>query len=405
MTNRQAAIRIVRRLRKAGYQALLAGGCVRDRLLGRRPNDYDVVTDAPPDAVIRLFRRTLKVGAQFGVVIVLQGSQQVEVATFRSEAEYTDGRRPDHVTFCDARHDALRRDFTVNGMFYDPIERRVIDYVGGRDDLQRGILRTIGPPDERFGEDYLRMLRAVRFAVQLGFEIEPATWQGIRRHAERITRVSGERIAVELEAVLTHPDRARGVRLLVESHLARHIFRDFDGRLARAACGLYEHLPRSVDFALALAALFADVPTEWALERCAVLKPSRRLLQHVQFLLDHRECLLDAEMSLARLKMFVASPYYHDLFVLHKAMREAEARSLAPLRKIRRRAAQLAGKDITPRPLLNGHELQALGVQPGPQVGQVAQEMYVAQLDEKIHTPDEARQWVRQWLARHAPRD
>lgn len=405
MTNRQAAIRIVRRLREAGYQALLAGGCVRDRLLGRRPNDYDVATDAPPDAVIRLFRRTLKVGAQFGVVIVLQGSQQVEVATFRSDVGYTDGRRPDQVTFCDARQDALRRDFTVNGMFYDPLERRVIDYVGGREDLQRRILRTIGPPDERFGEDYLRMLRAVRFAVQLGFEIEPATWQGIRYHAERIARVSGERIAVELEAVLTHPDRARGMRLLVESHLARHIFPGFDGPVARAACGLYEHLPRSVDFALALAALFVAGPTEWALERCAALKPSRRLVQHVQFLLDHRGCLLDAEMSLARLKMFVASPYYHDLFVLHKAMCKAEARSLAPLRKIRRRAAELAGQDITPRPLLNGHELLALGVQPGPQVGQVAQEMYVAQLDEQIRTPEEARRWVRQWLARHAPAD
>jgi len=405
MTNREAAIRIIRRLRKAGHQALLAGGCVRDRLLGHRPKDYDVATDATPETVVRLFRRTIRVGMQFGVVIVLQGPHQVEVATFRSEAGYTDGRRPDRVVFCDAEQDALRRDFTVNGMFYDPVGRRVIDYVGGRNDLKRRVLRTIGTPDERFGEDYLRMLRAVRFAVQLDFEIEPTTWAGIRRHAERITQVSGERIAVELEAILTHPDRARGIRLLIDAGLGRRIFPGFEGPTAKSGHQVIGHLPRHVDFALALAALFAEAPTDRALDWIAALKPSRRLSRHVRYLLDHRGHLLQANMPLSRLKMLLASPYYDDLFTLQKAICRARSQRLGPLYAIRRRARALAGCDLAPPPLLNGHQLQALGVPAGPRLGHIAREMYIAQLEEHIHTADDARRWVRRWLANHARHD
>ena len=224
MSNRDAAYNVVRRLRKEGYQALFAGGCVRDRLLGRAAADYDVVTDAVPEQVTRCFRRTLQIGAQFGVVMVLTDGKQVEVATFRTEGGYQDGRHPGHVEFASALEDASRRDFTVNGMFYDPIEKTVLDFVEGQRDLEKGILRTIGNPDERFSEDYLRMLRAVRFAVKLEFEIEPATWAAIQTYASKITGVSAERIAAELERILTHPNRALGAMLLNDSGLAPAIF-------------------------------------------------------------------------------------------------------------------------------------------------------------------------------------
>ena len=186
MSNRAQALKIVRRLRKEGYQALFAGGCVRDHLLGRAAKDYDVVTDARPDQIVPLFGKTLKIGVQFGVIMVILDGRQVEVATFRTEGGYADGRHPGHVEFVSAKEDAARRDFTVNGMFYDPIAGEVHDFVGGRDDLEKKILRTIGDPRQRFGEDYLRLLRAVRFSVQLDFSIEGQTWEAIREYSGRI---------------------------------------------------------------------------------------------------------------------------------------------------------------------------------------------------------------------------
>ncbi|MFA5785115.1 MAG: CCA tRNA nucleotidyltransferase, partial [Phycisphaerae bacterium] len=216
MSNKRAAEKIVRQLRQLGYEALLAGGCVRDMLLGRRANDYDVATSAKPENVMKIFCRTVKVGAKFGVVIVLLDDEQVEVATFRTEGGYTDGRHPGHVKFSTAKKDAKRRDFTINGMFYDPIERRVIDYVDGRADLKKNLIRTIGKATERFGEDYLRMLRAVRFSTKLGFEIESETYKSIRRTAEKINLISGERIAMELEGIVTNAGRAAGIEMLID---------------------------------------------------------------------------------------------------------------------------------------------------------------------------------------------
>lgn len=194
MTNRQAAIQVVKVLRQNGFEALLAGGCVRDMLLRRRAKDYDVATDARPDEVAKLFRRTLQVGVKFGVVIVLIRGMHVEVATFRTEADYNDGRHPASVEFTNAAEDASRRDFTINGMYFDPIEEKVIDYVGGQADLEKKIIRTIGRPEDRFEEDHLRMLRAVRFSTQLDFAIEAATFAAICAHAHTITKMSGERI-------------------------------------------------------------------------------------------------------------------------------------------------------------------------------------------------------------------
>ncbi len=404
MSNRQAAIEVVQRLQRHGFKALLAGGCVRDMLLARPAKDYDVATSARPQEVVRLFRRTLKIGAKFGVVIVLTRGRQVEVATFRSEAGYENGRHPTEVRFTSAAEDASRRDFTINGMFYDPLKRRVIDYVNGQADLENRIIRTIGDPEERFGEDYLRMLRAVRFSTQLGFAIEPGTCAAIGRNAANIVRISGERIAVELEGILVHPNRAAGVAMLVETGLAQAIFPGFAGERAQQAIAVPAQLRKKVGFPLALAAFFAGSETDYALDRCAILKLSKKQMKHVESLLSHRGRLLDTDMSLAQLKKLLAGPWFRDLYELERAIQKAcgAKEGLAALGRLRRRIRDLGAVEVKPKPLLNGHDLMRLGALPGPTVGQLAEELYVAQLEGDVQTREQAERWVQTWLERHS---
>jgi poly(A) polymerase len=403
MNNKQAAIEIARRLQQHGFQALLAGGCVRDMLLGRSAKDHDVATDARPADVIGLFQRTLAVGAKFGVVIVLMRDEQVEVATFRSEAGYEDGRHPTEVRFTSAAEDASRRDFTINGMFCDPLTGQVIDYVGGQADLTRRIIRTIGDPQERFGEDYLRMLRAIRFSTQLGFAIDPETYTAVRRNAANIARISGERIAIELEGILVHPNRAGGAGMLIETGLAQAVFPGFVGEQAERAVGVLGRLRKKVGFPLALAAFFAGFPADFAMQKCHILKLSNRQTRHVEFLLSHRSWLLDPKMSLAQLKKLLAGPYFWDLYELERAIQKAAVakNGLASLGRLRRRIGDLGDIDVKPKPLLNGHELMHLGAVPGPSLGQLAQELYIAQLEGDVQTKEEAQQWARTWLQRH----
>ena len=404
MTNKQAAIKIIKRLGRNGFQALLAGGCVRDMLLGRRAHDFDVATDAAPADVIKIFKRTLKVGAKFGVVIVLLEDKQVEVATFRTEAGYIDGRHPGRVKFAGAAEDAGRRDFTINGMFYDLLRRQVIDYVDGQADLKKQVVRTIGKPEERFGEDYLRMLRAVRFSTQLGFAIKPGTFSAICSNAKNIARISGERIAVELEGILVNPNRSAGTSMLAKSGLAKAIFAGFAGEQVKFAVSVLGELRKKVDFALALAGLFSGCPAEFAREKCRILKLSRSQNKHIKFLLTNRGKLLDDRMSLAKLKMILAKPYFWDLYELQRAIEKAGPngrKGIAALGRLRKRIKALGDIELRPKPLLNGHDLIRLGAVPGPGLGQLAEEMYIAQLEGKLQTPQQARQWVQKWLQKH----
>jgi poly(A) polymerase len=401
MTNRQAAIKIIRQLNSSGYEALLAGGCVRDMLISRKANDYDVATNARPEEIMKIFKRTLKVGAKFGVVIVLIENQQVEVATFRSETGYADGRHPAVVKFASAAEDAGRRDFTINGMFYDPVNEKVVDYVDGHKDLRKKIIRTIGRPEERFGEDYLRMLRAVRFSTQLGFRIGPETWSAICKNAEKINKISGERIAIELEGILVDPNRSAGASMLVKGGLAEAIFPGFVGEQAELAIRILSQLPKKVGFALALAGFFGGWETEFALQGCGILKLSTNLNRQIKFLLSNRGILLNDQMSLAQLKLLVSEPYFHDLYELQKAIQKAEHRGVAALVNLQKRINALGDAELKPRPLLNGHDLIRLGAVPGPALGQLAEEMYIAQLEGIVQTAGQAKQWVRDWLQRH----
>jgi tRNA nucleotidyltransferase/poly(A) polymerase len=289
-------------------------------------------------------------------------------------------------------------------MFYDPIERKVIDYVNGRADLKSRIIRTIGVARERFGEDYLRMLRAVRFATQLGFKIEPATRLAISRNANSITKISGERIAAELEGILVDPHRVVGAKLLTETGLAEVVFPGFTGRKAKLAISVLAQLRKKVDFALALGSFFAGCTAEFALESCHVLKLSRNQTKHLKFLLANRGKLLDDKISLARLRMIVSEPYFWDLYELQKAIQKtsgAGRSAIAPLMKLRRRIRALGDIELRPKALLNGHDLMRLGAVSGPGLGQLAEEMYIAQLDGTLKTTKQARQWAKKWLDRH----
>ncbi len=401
MSNRGGALSIVRKLRQNGFTAFFAGGCVRDMLLGRRANDYDVATDALPEQIISLFRRTLKIGAKFGVVIVLLGDKKVEVATFRTEGGYTDGRHPGQVEFTVAKEDALRRDFTINGMFYDPIERNVLDFVGGQEDLKRKVVHTIGTAQERFGDDYLRMLRAVRFAAKLDFEIEKKTWAAICALSGKISDISAERIAAELENILTHPNRKRGAELLCQSGLAGHIFPKMTRDEMALGIKILDCLGKRIDWPLGLAAFFAGVETSKAIGFAEMLRPSAAFIRHLRFLLEKRAALLNSEIPLAQFKLLLASPYFWDLFELQTAIQKVNGLSTSPLKQIKRRAHTLKGVNLCPKPLLNGHELIAMGALAGPMVGRLGREMYIAQLAEEITTPAQARQWVQNWLKKH----
>ncbi|MBN2455406.1 MAG: hypothetical protein JXB29_02535 [Sedimentisphaerales bacterium] len=403
MTNKQAAIKIVKRLSKEGFEALLAGGCVRDMLLGRQASDYDVATSAKPDQIMSIFPRTLKVGAKFGVVIVLMEANQVEVATFRSESAYSDGRHPGSVTFTDAASDAGRRDFTINGMFYDLPQQKLIDYVNGHADLENKIVRTIGKPGERFEEDYLRMLRAVRFSTQLNFTIEPSTFSAICENAEKITQISGERIAIELEGILANPNRTNGAELLIRTELAGAIFPGFNKNQAKLALVILKNLPKKTDFPLALAGFFAGCETKFALEKITILKLSRNQTKHIKFLLVNRGKWLDEDMSLAQLKITLAEPYFWDLYEFEKAIRKTAGcrKDIAALRRIRKRIKSLGDIELKPKPLLNGNDLIKLGTAPGPKLGQLAQEIYIAQLEGTLQTPKQARHWAELWLHKH----
>ena len=399
MSNRAAAIKIVRELRRSGHEALLAGGCVRDMLLGLRAKDYDVATSARPKEVMKLFRRTLSVGAKFGVVIVLMGSRQVEVATFRSESDYTDGRHPGKVQFCQAKEDAMRRDFTINGMFYDPVTRETIDYVGGRRDLSRGVIRTIGPAQERFSEDYLRMLRAVRFSTRFEFGISPKTYAAIKKYADKITRISGERICIEVESILVDPNRTTGAAMLIETGLAKQIFKGFADEQAAAGVRVLSCLKKNVSSALALAAFFAGYSLDYVMQKVKILVLSRNQTKHVRFLLDNRGYLLEQDMSLARLRKIASEPYFNDLYELQKAIQRANGKSIGQLVKIKKRIRALGDIELRPKPLLNGYELMKLEVAAGPELGRLAEDMYVAQLEREIHTKAQARKWVKEKIA------
>lgn len=393
LTMRAAALRVVQQLQSRGFVALFAGGCVRDMLMGRDPHDYDVATSAKPQDVIGLFRRTAHVGAKFGVVLVRIGRHSIEVATFRADGSYSDGRRPDAVTFTTPEEDACRRDFTINGMFFDPVAEAVVDHVGGQADLAAKLIRAIGDPEQRFAEDHLRLLRAVRFAARLGFQIEPETWAAMCRHASDITRVSPERVRMELEEILLHARRTQAVEMLHDAGLLAHLWPGAEvlqaniQRITKALAAL----PPVAPFELGLAALLLPLSIDEASSACAALRCSNATEETVCWLLTKLPTLAQpAALSLADVKRLMAHAAFDDLLALFAATLAADGRDPAPLAELKARAADIPPEDVAPPPLLTGHDLQQLHLPPGPRYSRILNHVYDAQLNEDIRDRGEA---------------
>lgn len=389
----EPAVKIVRRLVEAGHTALLAGGCVRDLLRGVQPHDYDVATDAPPDRVQDLFRATRHVGVQFGVVLVRQQRQWVEVATFRTESQYADGRRPEEVHFTDAAHDAFRRDFTINGMFLDPRGQTVIDYVGGRADLVTRQVRAIGVPAERFAEDHLRLLRAIRFAARLDFTLEDETRRAITTNAGRLRSVARERVHDELQRMLEHPRRARAVVLLAQTGLLGHLWDDVDwsDEDVTAARSLLDRLPEEAGFALCLAALLAHQTPQTADRLARDLACSNEERETAAWLVAHQADLDAPEAAtLAGLKRLLHHPAFGELRRLLGARLAGQRGGAERLAQLDRRVAGIPADAVNPPPLVTGADLIARGVPPGPIFKRVLDQLYTEQLEETLTSREAA---------------
>jgi poly(A) polymerase len=431
---RRFALEVVKRLQQASHAALWAGGCVRDLLLGQTPADYDVATDAMPEQVMRILPyRSVTVGISFGVVRVLAPGHsgiEVEIATFRSDGAYVDGRRPESVVFSSPEMDASRRDFTINGMFWDPVAERLIDYVGGRDDLERRVLRAIGDPAARFREDKLRLLRAVRMAARFRLTIEPATETEVRAMAAEVVGVSAERIAQELRRMLVHPTRARAMELALDLGVLTAVIPPaaqmrglFQGKPTQPEGDLWDHtmlvlalLPPDPSFSLAMAALLHDVGKPFSRgskngrttfhdhEQVGAsiaeqvgrrLKLSNSERERITWLVRFHQYLGEARrMRESKLKRMLAEPGIDELLDLHRADALATTGDPSQVDYCREYLAHPPSGPINPPPLLTGHDLVRHDLKPGPQFKVLLDRVRELQLEGHVQSKREALEWV-----------
>ena len=435
------AKKVVTTLREAGHQAFFAGGAVRDRLLGTPPQDVDVATSATPDQVVRLFPKTVPVGVTFGVILVLVDGDPIEVATFRSEGGYFDGRHPSQVTFSSAEEDVKRRDFTINGLLYDPLKKEVLDYVGGRQDLQQGVLRAIGDPRQHFGEDRLRMWRAVRFASRLGFQIHPDTWEALVELGATTAQVSAERVREELLKILTGPRAAKGVGALYETGMLQVWLPEVvalrgvpQPKMHHPEGDVWAHTIRCLQAlerlsekgpppseALALAALLHDVgkaettilddtgrpraPAHAAHGAALVAEVAKRLRlstalkkRVVALVEDHGKPLHAREMRRSKLIRLLRAEHFQELLALHRIDRLGGSGDLSTYEFLREAFDSLRHQELHPPPLLKGRDLVEMGYTPGPSFGQALEALEEAQLEKSVSTVEEAKRLVEEIL-------
>lgn len=437
MDARGAATDIAQVLTAAGHRALLAGGCVRDTLLGREPKDFDVATSATPHQVLRLFPNSNEVGAHFGVVIVKHGGHHVEVATFRTDGSYSDGRRPDHVVFSTPQEDAQRRDFTINGLFQDPVTGEVIDYVNGQVDLQAKVLRAIGDPQQRFTEDALRLLRAIRFAATLGFTIEPATWQAMVAQAGALANISPERIRDELAKMLVCPRRADAFQMLADSGLVAQFWPEV---MALIGCEqppewhpegdvfvhtkiMLEMLGDEVSLELALSVMLHDIakpPTqtidedggrirfnghdalgaEMSLDMLKRLRFSNDIIEAVvPMVARHMQFMNVQQMRVAKLKRFMSTPRFHEELELHRVDCGSSNGFTDNYTFLLEKREEFSREPLIPTPLITGRDLIAAGMTPGPAFSEILEEIQTEQLEGRLSTREEALEYFQKtWL-------
>ena len=422
---------VIAKLRHAGHRAYLVGGCVRDLLLGISPKDYDVATDARPDRIMDLFPNSGRVGAHFGVVLVRNVFAQVEVATFRSDQEYTDGRRPDAVRFeTDPAKDAQRRDFTINGLMMDPDSGEVLDCVGGRADLRNGIIRAIGDPEARFREDHLRLLRAIRFAARLKFQIEPATFEAMQRNHAAIHKVSAERVRDELVRILTEGGARYGFELLDASGILADILPEIaamkgveqppqyhpEGDVWTHTLLMLEQLDHPTP-ALAMGVLLHDAgkpPTFQMADRIRFnghveegvrmahailhrLRFSRDDMEQVEALVANHMKFKDAgRMKDSTLKRFLRMPKFEEHLELHRLDCSSSNRNLESYELVKRKLSEFPDEHLKPAPLLTGDDLIAEGYTPGPRFTEILTAVEDGQLEGQLRTCGDAMQLVRE---------
>ena len=424
---------LVDRLRAAGHIAYFAGGCVRDLVRGLPPKDVDIATDARPEEVQKIFRRTYAVGAHFGVIVVLENDWQFEVATFRSDGAYLDGRHPVAVNFSSPDEDARRRDFTINGMFFDPPNDAVIDFVGGRQDIAARLVRAIGDPAQRFAEDRLRLLRAIRFATVLEFEIEPATWKAIVEAADTINAISAERIREELVRIFLSPQRLHGWDLLDASGLMKAILPEVDalkdcqqppqfhpeGDVFKHTRLMLSLLPEHVSLPLVLSVLFHDIgkPATATVDETGRIRFSghdklgasmtEALMHRLRFSRAEIEATVEAveqhmvfkdapNMRISRLKRFMARRHFADELELHRVDCLGSHGMLDNYEYLVRKQEEFASEPIIPPPLVRGDDLIAMGLKPGPVFGEILEAVETRQLEGTLRDREEALTWVRQ---------
>lgn len=425
---------LLTQLRNLGHRAFFVGGCTRDMLMSVPPKEYDITTSATPEEVSKIFSHTIPVGVSFGVILVLVGHYRFEVATFRRDESYSDGRHPDFVTYStEEEEDVLRRDFTINGMLYDPIQEEVIDYVGGLDDIRDRVIRTIGVPNERFSEDKLRLMRVVRFASRYSFNLEEKTYEALRELAHGINQVSAERIRDELVKIITQKNPGAGLGLLRESGLLRHILPEVDlmygveqppefhpeGDVFTHTClvldNIYREAEGNVSPELAIAGLLHDVgkpPTfsvsdrirfnghdkvgaEMSVGICRRLKLSNKQIEIVYELIrDHLKFKDVFHMKKSTLKRFIGSPNFEEHMVLHMADCLASHGSTEAYDFIVNKFEEFKNEEIKPEPLLGGKELIEMGYIPGPLFAEILNFVEEAQLEGDIKNAEEAREIV-----------
>lgn len=430
-------LKIVRCLRDAGFEAVLVGGFVRDMLLGREAKDCDVATSARPEQVASLFPRSHPVGAQFGVMLVVVDDTEVEVATFRSESDYADGRRPSNVEFSNLDADAARRDFTINALYYDPIREELIDPLGGRVDLDAKLIRTVGNPYDRFQEDHLRLLRAVRLAAVLDFKMVPDTFSAVQENAELVQKVSAERVRNELTLCLLHPRRADAFRLMDEAGLLKYLLPELiackgveqppqyhpEGDVYVHTLGTLEHLGPNPSPTLAWALLLHDLgkpPTathvggrnqfrnhevvgaEMAQEIATRLRMSRADKERITWLVHHHMVFLQvAKMRRSTLRRYLAHPGFAELHGLHKADRLGGNGDLTTWEIVEEARLGFVEQPAHPPPLVTGQDLIDLGIEPGPIFTKILGEVETAQLEDEVSTREEALTLMRSLAGQH----
>jgi poly(A) polymerase len=429
----QTAREICARLRACGHVAYFAGGCVRDMVRGFAPKDIDIATNARPEEVQKMFTRTYGVGAHFGVVVVLKNDLQFEVATFRSDAAYLDGRRPVQVHFASAEEDARRRDFTINGMFFDPLRNEVIDFVGGRADLDARLVRAVGDPAHRFSEDRLRLLRAVRFATVLDFAMEEKTWSALRENGSAITAMSAERIRDELVRIFLSPQRLRGWDLLDQSGLLRAIIPEVDamkncaqppqfhpeGDVFQHTRLMLELLPEDVSVPLVFSVILHDVakPVTASVDDNGRIRfnahdrvgaeMTERIMDRLRFSRVEIDDTVEMvrlhmvfkdvpRMRTAKLKRFMARPTFEKEMELHRVDCASSHAMLENYDFLQRKKEEFANEPIIPPPLVRGDDLIAMGMKPGPRFGEILEAVETQQLEGALKTRQEALEWVRE---------